>query len=36
MFSMHDEFRRGIEQEWRDYRGVMVQQSPSRGPGPAA
>ena len=36
MFSMHGEFRRGIEKEWRDYRGVLVQESPLRGPGPAA
>jgi hypothetical protein len=36
MFSLHGEFRRGIEKEWRDYRGVMVEASPLRGPGPMA
>jgi len=36
MFSMHGEFRREIEKEWRDYRGTMVRESPLRGPGPAA
>jgi hypothetical protein len=36
MFTMHGEFRREIEKEWRDYRGTMVQASPPRGPGPAA
>jgi len=24
MFSVHGEFRRGIEKEWRDYRGTLV------------
>lgn len=36
MFSVHGEFRRGIEKEWRDHRGLLVQESPRRGPGPAA
>jgi len=36
MFSVHGEFRRGIEKEWRDYRGNVVQESPLRRPGPAA
>jgi hypothetical protein len=36
MFSLHGEFRRGIEKEWRDYRGVMVEASPRPAPGPAA
>ena len=36
MFSMHGEFRREIEKEWRGYRGTVVLESPLRGPGPAA
>jgi hypothetical protein len=36
MFNTHGEFRRGIEKEWRDYRGNVVQESPLRRPGPAA
>jgi hypothetical protein len=36
MFSMHGEFRREIEKEWRDYRGTVVRESPLHGPGPAA
>jgi hypothetical protein len=36
MFSMHGEFRREIKKEWRDYRGIVVRESPPRGPGPAA
>lgn len=36
MFSTHGEFRRGIEKEWRDYRGLVVRASPPRAPGPAA
>jgi hypothetical protein len=36
MFSMHGEFRREIEKEWRDYRGTLVHASPLHGPGPAA
>ncbi len=36
MFIAHGEFRRGIEKEWRDYRGPMVERSPLRGPAPAA
>ena len=36
MLNMHGEFRRGIEKEWRDYRGIMVRESPLRGPEPAA
>ena len=36
MFSVHGEFRRGIEKEWRDYRGTLVRGSTLPGPGPAA
>ena len=36
MFSMHGEFRRGIEKEWRDYRGTLVRGSTLPGQGPAA
>mgnify|MGYP001049736876 FL=1 len=36
MFSMHGEFRQGIEKEWRDYRGLLVQDSPLRRPGATA
>ena len=36
MFSMHGDFRREIEKEWRDYRGLVVRQSPLREPGPTA
>ena len=31
MFSVHGEFRRGIEKEWRDHRGQMVRESPPHG-----
>ena len=36
MFATHGEFRQGIEKEWRVHRGLMVEQSPLPGPGPAA
>jgi hypothetical protein len=36
LFSMHGEFRRGIEKEWQDHRGTLVRESPARGPGPVA
>jgi hypothetical protein len=36
MLGTHGEFRRGIEKEWRDYRGTLVRGSTLPGPGPAA